>query len=53
MIAGAIIGFLLGLIWCYYQQLKALAKKRDLLSAGSDFVDAGQNLYDQLFGQKL
>jgi hypothetical protein len=52
-IGAVIIGFLLGLIWCYYQQLKTLSKKRDVISAGSDFYDAGENLYNQLFGQKL
>jgi hypothetical protein len=53
MIAGAIIGFLLGLIWCYYKQITALANNRGLIGAGSDLVDAGQRFKDELFGQKL
>ena len=53
MITGAIIGFLLGLIWCYYKQLNALNDNRGLIGAGSDLVGAGVHFKDELFGQKL
>jgi len=48
MITGAIIGFLLGLIWCYYKQLQTVANNRGLIGAASDFGTAAGNLYDHL-----
>jgi len=48
MVQGMIIGFLLGLIWCYYKQLKAVSDNRGLIGAASDFGTAAGNLYDHL-----
>ncbi len=52
VVVGAIVGLLLGLLWCYYQQLQAAYKNRGLISAGGNLVSAGTDFYDQLT-QKL
>lgn len=48
MIAAGLIGFLLGIIFCYYKQIKMVYQQKDLIGAGSDFITSGQNLYDHL-----
>jgi hypothetical protein len=48
VVMGAVVGFLLGLLWCYYKQLKLAYDNRGLIGAGSDLASAGQNFYDQL-----
>lgn len=45
---AALIGFLLGLAYCYWKAISAVYKNRDLISAGSDAISAGQNLYSEL-----
>lgn len=48
LLSGAVIGFLLGLIWCYYKQLKAVSDNRGLIGAATDFGEAAGNLWDHL-----
>lgn len=48
LILGGIVGLLLGLLVCYWKQLHALYEKRDIISSGSDLVDAAQNFYGEL-----
>lgn len=48
LILGGIVGFLLGLLLCYWNQISAIYEKRDLISSSSDLVSASQNFWDQL-----
>lgn len=48
-IAGAaIIGFLVGMAYCYWKAITAVYQNKDLISSGVNAVTAGQDLYDQL-----
>jgi len=47
-IFGAIVGFLLGLLLCYYQQIKAAYDKRNLISSGTNVVSSVQSFIGEL-----
>jgi hypothetical protein len=47
-LVGGIIGFLLGLLLCYWKQLQTAYQKRDLIGSGADLITAGGNFLDQL-----
>ena len=49
IIAGALIGFLLGLIFCYWKQIRQVVDNRGVISKGAAFVGAGEELYNELF----
>jgi len=48
LILGGIVGLLLGLIWCYWKQIRAVYDNKDLISSSSDLLTAGENFYGQL-----
>jgi hypothetical protein len=48
IVVAAIIGLLLGLLWCYYKQLQAAYDNRNLISSGGNFIAAGQDLLGQI-----
>lgn len=48
MILGAVIGFLIGLAFCYWKQLQSAYENRDIISSGANLVGAGQQFYDDL-----
>ncbi len=45
---GGLVGFLLGLLFCYWKQIQAVYQHKDLIGAGSDLISAGQNFWDQV-----
>lgn len=48
-IAGAaLIGFLIGLGYCYWKAITAVYKNKDLISSGADLVSGGQTFYNNL-----
>lgn len=47
-IISGIIGFLLGLAYCYWTQIKKAYDNRDKISAGLTFVSAGVDFYEKL-----
>lgn len=51
LVGAAIIGFLLGLIVCYWKQLRALYDNRDTISDVSDVgkgIEAAQRLWERV-----
>ncbi len=48
LILGGIVGLLLGLIWCYWKQIRAVYDNKNLISTGSDLADAATNFYGEL-----
>lgn len=48
LILGGIIGLLLGLAWCYWNQIKAVYQNRSLISSGSNLVSDAQTFYGSL-----
>ncbi len=50
-ILGGIVGLLLGLLICYYKQIKAVYDHRDVISSGSNLISSAQDFYGDL--QKL
>jgi len=48
---GGLVGFLLGLLYCYWKQIQTLYQHKDVIGAGSDLLTASQNFWDQV--QKL
>jgi hypothetical protein len=47
-ILGGIVGLLLGLLICYYKQIRLAYENRGLISAGSDLASASQNFITEL-----
>lgn len=45
---GAIVGFLLGLLLCYWKQVKGLYENRDLISSGSNLASSAQDFIGQV-----
>ena len=51
LIGAAIIGFLLGLVICYYKQLKSAYDNRETIGAASDVltgIEGAKTLYEKL-----
>lgn len=45
---GAIIGLLIGLVYCYWKQISFAYQNRDLLSSGANLASAAQDFYQKL-----
>ena len=48
LILGGILGLLLGLAWCYWQQIQTAYNNRGLISSGSQLVTDAQNFASNL-----
>lgn len=48
LLLGGIVGFLLGLLICYWNQIKTVYQHKDVIGAGSDLITAGQNFWNQV-----
>lgn len=48
VLSAAAIGFLVGLAYCYWKAIKAVYEKKDVISSGANFIDAGQDFYANL-----
>jgi hypothetical protein len=48
VIAAFVIGVLVGLIVCYWNQIKAVYENRNLISSGANLIDAGQDFFSQV-----
>lgn len=51
LLLGGLLGLMLGLAWCYWQQIQTVYKNRDLISSVSNLQNDASNLVNQL--QKL
>lgn len=51
LLLGGVLGLLLGLAWCYWQQIQTAYNNRDLISSGSTLITDVQNFAGNL--QKL
>jgi hypothetical protein len=48
ILGGAVIGFLLGLIYCYWRQIQTAYENRDLISSGGNLVSDAQAFWGQI-----
>lgn len=48
ILGGILIGFLVGLAYCYYKQALVLYQNRDLISSGGNLITAAQDFYGAL-----
>lgn len=48
LIVAGVIGFLIGLIYCYSKQLNELAENKDLLASGGKVYTSLQDFYGQI-----
>lgn len=48
LILGGILGLLIGLAWCYWNQIRAAYQNKDLLISGSNLVTDFQNFTGEL-----
>ena len=51
MIMGVVIGLLLGLAYCYWNQLQSVYQNRGLITSGGNLITDAQNFYGQLTGK--
>jgi len=47
-LVGALVGFLLGLAWCYYKQLQAAYENRNLIASGANAASAVSDFVGQV-----
>ena len=47
-IGSALLGFLLGLAYCYWKAIVAVYQKKDVISTGLDALSGGQAFYNEL-----
>jgi hypothetical protein len=45
---AAILGFLLGLAWCYWKAIKTVYENKDVITSGVDVVTSAQAFYGNL-----
>ena len=45
---GAVLGFLLGLAWCYWKAIKSVYDNKDLIGSGVDVFNAGDKFVGEL-----
>lgn len=48
LIISGIIGFLLGLAWCYWKQIRAVYDNRDRIESGIKLANAASDFYEKL-----
>jgi hypothetical protein len=48
LFGGALLGFLLGLAYCYWKQIRAVYENRDLIGSGVDAFNAGDKFIGEL-----
>ena len=48
LVIGAVVGLLIGLLYCYWNQLQKAYQNRDKISSGLNLINAAQDFWEKV-----